>query len=255
LNSSPQPQTIDNSATAYAAVAGEYYDSRLHPTCYNFNRLSRDFIGRHLLPRCAHRKILEVGAGESSVAPLLHAGGCPLGELTLSDSSREMLFHSNHWRELGARLLIGDAQQLCRWAPPTDCIVGGLGDPYNTECFWQEVSNLLPAGGAIIFTFPSYEWAIRFRRPDQTSQHTAQFVTGSGQTLYMPSYIPTLAHQVEIIERAGLIIVDFEALGREALGSDPVSPKLLGQVPKDSLVWGFVALKPGKSTPPDHRGL
>lgn len=253
MSSSPQPRSTASNTAPYGAVAQEYYDPRLHPTCYNFNRLSRIFISKHLLPQGAHRRILEVGAGESSAAPLLEAAGHSLSALTLSDSSQEMLAHSARWHEKGAGLVVGDAEHLRSWAPPTECVVASLGDPYNTMCFWEQLGSLLPPGGAVIFTLPSYEWAGRFRRADQASQHTAEFVTRSGQVLSMPSYIPPLAGQVEIIENAGLIVVDFEAMGRAALGSDAISPKLLGSTPEDSLVWGFVAIRLGESISAERR--
>lgn len=149
--------------------------------------------------------------------------------------------------------MIGDAEQLGSWAPPTDCVVGGLGDPYNTKGFWQQLGSLLPPAGAVIFTMPSYEWAGRFRRADPASQNTAQFVAGSGQALSMPSYIFPLARQIEMIENVGLVLVNFEAMGRAALDGDVISPKLLGSIPECSLVWGFVAIKPSKSISVDSR--
>ncbi|MGC2220925.1 MAG: hypothetical protein WA624_00395 [Methylocella sp.] len=237
----------------YSAVAEEYYDAQLHPTCSNFNRLSRAFIARHLIKHSAGRRMLEVGGGESTVAPILAATGQPLELLTVSDRSAAMLSHSQRWRSKGVELVVGNAEDLRGWASRAECVVSGLGDPYNTPVFWRQLTAFLPPSGIVIFTLPSFEWAVRFRGEDLSDICSAEFLTRSGVRLRMPSYIPPLARQVEMMEESGLIVTDFEALGRDQLGADPISPKLDGAHFEQSLLWGFIALKPAQPLPQGYR--
>jgi SAM-dependent methyltransferase len=238
----------------YGALAEEYYDAKLHPTCFNFNRLSRAFIAKHLIAQCEGRRVLEVGCGESSVAPIWAAAAQPLELLTVSDRSEAMLFHSERWRAHGVEIRVGDAENLVHWAKAADCVVSGLGDPYNTPSFWRQVSELLPPLGVVIFTCPSFEWAARFRGEHPSKLCFAEFLTRSGARVSMPSFVPPLAYQVEMMEESGLVVTDFEAMGRDQLHGDPISPKLESGQLEQSLVCGFLALKPMQPLPHGFRG-
>lgn len=238
----------------YDAVAEEYYDPKLHPTCFNFNRLSRAFIAKHLIAHCGGRRVLEVGCGESSVAPLMVAAAQPLELLTVSDRSAAMLSHSERWRADGVEFIVGDAERLAQWAKAAECVVSGLGDPYNTPNFWRQVTDFLPPSGVVIFTLPSFEWAARFRGKHPSALCFAEFLTRSGARVSMPSYVPPLAHQVEMMEESGLVVTAFEAMGRDQLRGDPISPKLEAGQLDQSLLWGFLALKPTQPLPQGLRG-
>jgi hypothetical protein len=241
LNSERSP--IIDPGVGYTVVADEYYDAVLHPTCSNFNFLSRLYISKFLVSVTRSGSVLEIGAGDSSAAPILSAANCALNRLTLSDVSASMLAHSQSWQEKGVQLALGDAEQLDQWAPKVDCIVAGLGDPYNTSRFWRQVaSTLLPSGHAI-FTTPSFEWASRYRGSNVSDKSAAEFVTRNGGHLRMPSYVPPLGVQVAMMEDAGLVLLGFEAFGIDHLAGQSISPKLRLDVP-ESLLWGFLAVKP-----------
>ena len=237
---------VAHTDAAYGAVAREYYDALLHPTCSNFNFLSRQYISRFAFRVTQAESVLEVGAGDSSVAAMLYQADFSLSQLTLSDLSASMLSYSHRWRELGAKLVVADAEQLDTWAPPhVDFIIAGLGDPYNTARFWRQIGAVLAPRGCLLFTTPSYEWASRFRGSDPADRSAAEFVTRTGAHLRMPSYISPLSAQIAMIEDAGLMLLNFDALGIDQLASQAISSKLDVES-KESLLWGFLVMKPSK---------
>src|SRR5258708_29536884 len=78
----------------YDVVAPEYYDKTQHPTCHNFNFLSRRYIATALSNLVLSSQVIEVGCGESSVAPILHEQHLSLKTLLLTDASSAMLEYS-----------------------------------------------------------------------------------------------------------------------------------------------------------------
>lgn len=238
--------------SSYDAIAGEYYNARRHPTCHNFNRLSRLFIAERFTSEFASKRVLEVGAGDSSIAPLMEQHGWGFRFLTISDSSPSMLRHSEKWRARGARIIAGDAESLTHWSERTDLIVAGLGDPYNTPKFWREARECLQVNGSVIFTLPSFEWAARFREVGE-EQSVARFVIETGEHVDVPSLIPALDDFFSMIEDAGLTVVHFEALGADKLGTDLISPKIGDPSAYHSIVWGVIARKTPDKIPRERR--
>lgn len=236
---------------AYGEVAVEYYDAARHPTCSNFNELSRIYLGRAPIWHNAYARILEVGAGSSAVASILSSRGSTLEQLTITDVSEAMISHSRGWASRGATLRLMDAE--CTDLPDgsVDLLVSSLGDPYNTQRFWSEASRILCAGGLVAFTIPSFQWAARFRSGGAAQNlFRAEFLTREGRVIYVPSTILPLEDQVAMIEYSGLVVLDFKDLGADELGTSPKSPKTaVFADQRSSLVWGFVALK--QSTPLD----
>jgi SAM-dependent methyltransferase len=208
----------------YDVVAAEYYDVRRHPTCSNFSELSSRFLSSRILgsPR-SELRILEVGAGRSTAAPVLADAGCSLEFLTLLDKSAAMLAHSVNWRERSVRTFIADA---CSTSLPTasyDLVVASLCDPFNRIHFWQEAQRVLAVGGLCLATIPAYEWVTAFR--EKSAADIAEFELSDGQIVGVPSFVPTLDCQLAMIEKAGLIakeVVTFTTLDL----TGPVSPKL-----------------------------
>lgn len=234
-------------AAPYEALAAEYYDPQAHPTCHNLNRLSRHFIERWLPEGAGGLDILEVGAGESAVAPLLLAAGQPLGRLALHDQSPAMLAHSARWQSLGARAVVSDACALQRPDADVDLLVSSLGDPYNLPAFWAEAARVCRPGAVLLYTMPSFAWAARFRRQGSDSGlDVAEFVLRDGRRLGVPSHVWPLHEQVRLIEAAGWMVLQLESLGAEALpAGDRLSPKaqVFGPGATSSLVWGFRAVR------------
>lgn len=228
--------------STYDDVAVEYYDSLRHPTCANFSELSKVYLTPRVRKYLStFSKILEVGAGRSTVAAIMHQDGYPLERLTLLDKSSGMLAHSREWAKDGLpRLIIRDA---CRTELPSGnfgLIVSALGDPYNCPSFWQEVARLLEPGGICLFTTPAPEWSMRFREPH--AQSYAEFVVAGGYTVLVPSQVPPLDQQVRMIAEPGLQVVEVVSLSAEDL-TGTRSPKLLvsENTKRLSIVRGFAA--------------
>jgi SAM-dependent methyltransferase len=235
--------TIVTSFSTYDDIAAEYYDAARHPTCANFFELSAAF----LIPRVekyapAAKAVLEVGAGRSSVAPILAAKKLPLSHVTLLDQSPRMLEHSRDWERHGARLLVADATSTGLSQSSFGLIVSSLGDPYNDVSFWQEVSRLLNSGGVCLFTTPAWEWSERFRAG--SDQRVAEFLLADGGKALVRSHIPSVANQSEMIGHAGLVLEEMQALDAAQL-SGPLSSKLLveGQTKGLPVVRGFAVRK------------
>jgi SAM-dependent methyltransferase len=235
-------------AISYSMLADEYYDRQRHPTCANFEELSHRFLLTQLGGLVDSRlRMLEVGAGKSIVASCLAEMGVALETLIISDSSREMLRHSQPWKSRGATLLVMDGRR-CSFATGTmDAVFSSLGDPYNTREFWDEVGRILVPGGTCLFTTPAYEWARDFRNNGE--KDVAEFLLAKKSLVYVPSYVPSLAQQIEMISRAGLEtreIADFRV--SDLAGT--VSPKLNVRNRSDSIILkGFRAVKKSTSVP------
>ncbi|SRR6266478_552573 len=227
--------------STYDLLAEEYYDAIAHPTCCNLNRLSRLFVERHFPEPWSGWETLEVGAGDSCVASILHARGYSLRGLRITDASEGMLRHSSRWKELGATLMTCDAYALSHPGHSISLLVASLGDPYNTPDFWAEAHKGLRPEGKLIFTMPSFAWSSRFRGMNSAGANLAEFVLRDGSRVVVPSCVMSLPEQVRMIEDAGFMVAAFESLGADSLGPDePRSPKI--EVFGDevsSLVWGF----------------
>jgi ubiquinone/menaquinone biosynthesis C-methylase UbiE len=238
-------RTSDETQT-YDVIAQEYYDAQLHPTCSNFNQLSRVYLNRHLDVFLRRRPVLEIGAGHSAVAELLQAAGAPLRGVLITDSSSGMLSHSSKWAAQGAEFSVTNAEHMDATSESFDVLVSSLGDPYNTIQFWAEAARVLRRNGIAIFTTPSFQWAVRYRAVHGHGLlDKAEFRLQDGSQVLVPSKILPLRGQIEMIESAGLVVVDFQDLGADELdGSERRSPKteVFGNEPS-SLIWGFIARK------------
>jgi hypothetical protein len=231
---------------SYDALAEEYYDAEAHPTCYNMNRLSRLFLARHFPEPWFDRATMEIGAGDSCAAAILHSRGYKISGLTITDGSKRMLAHSFRWQREGAKLLECDAYSIHGKDESVALLVASLGDAYNEPRFWHEVHRVMSPAGVVLFTLPSFQWAIRFRGAAAgRSFHTAEFTLRGGGLVTVPSFIVPLERQLGIIEEAGFIVVAFESLGADSLGTaERRSPKIDVFPPGlSSIVWGFKAVR------------
>lgn len=243
MNHDASPMT-ESELVTYDHVAAEYYDRIAHPTCFNFNRLSRLYVDARFPEPWDESAIVEVGAGDSVVAALLHARGYGLEGLTITDASAAMVTHSDRWRTHGARISISLARDLGGAGGRFAMLVSSLGDPYNNSEFWYEAHRVLKPGGRLLFTTPSFEWSRRFRH--ESAPHSAEFLVGGHEVVTLPSFVVPLAAQVAMMEKAGFAVIQFESLGQERLHpAEPLSPKLavFGD-DRSSFVWGFELEKP-----------
>jgi len=96
--------------------------------------------------------VLEVGAGDSSVAAILYARGYSLHGLEITDASAAMLAYPERWADYGGRLTVADARSLHRGDASVALLVASLGDAYNLPEAWKEISRVMKPGGEVLFT-------------------------------------------------------------------------------------------------------
>lgn len=221
---------------SYSDIAGEYYNSAMHPTCASLRELSCQYLVPRLTHHAGREQLLEVGAGRSIAAPLWDKLRRNVHHITLLDSSIEMLAYSAKWRSRGVSLVIADAQNTGLQAESVDLVVASLGDPYNTAEFWSEVARLLRPGGRCLFTTPALEWASTFRPLETRS--AAEFVRADGTVLLMPSPILNEVEQIELFTNAGLKLIETEAFSIADLRS-AAAPKLLCVSSHEPILRGY----------------
>jgi SAM-dependent methyltransferase len=227
-------------ASSYAQIAPEYYNAERHPTCANFRAASALFVRRALRQLEMGRNVVDVGAGCSLAAELLIEMNRSMANLVLLDGSIEMLAHSVQFMGFGARGIVGDARRLPFGSATTSLVIVSLGDPFNTEMFWNETARCLRPGGACVFTTPSYEWACSFRRSSRHEREGyALFELINGQSVYVPSIVHSPPQQAGIIERSGLAVTETMTISG-ALVPPPYSKKLS---PELGIVTGYIAIR------------
>jgi hypothetical protein len=154
-----------------------------------------------------------------------------------------MLQHSMGWAAFGASIVRRDAYDLGQTNDNAALLVASLGDPYNTSTFWAEAFRVVRPGGRVLFTIPSYEWSVRFR--DKGAGERAEFVLRNGERRWVPSYVPPLPFQIELMESAGFSVLTFESRGAADLEPKEIrSPKIdVFGGEESSLVWGFEVVR------------
>ncbi len=222
-------------AESYEAVAPEYYDEQLHPTCADFRSASRIYLER-LFDRCKPEgRIADVGCGRSLVAEFCRR------DLVLIDESAMMLRQNQlafEQRRLNIEQEpIGDFE--------FDWIFAVLGDPYNSRPTWKNIAGALKSGGRCVFIVPSIEWASKFRsavvgeKPD-----LARFVTSKGNVVFLRSMIFELSQQIKMISDVGLAVTSTDHV---RVGELPIvrSPKIHNMLKANqSLLDVYIAIRP-----------
>ena len=217
---------------SYDQLADEYYDPDLHPTCANFRSASKTIIASWLTA-IESLTLCETGAGRSMVTELGGEGLARPSSTVLIDESIRMLRHSSS----GGLQIAADAGAIPLGGRTVDAVVASLGDAYNRPNFWREVARICAPGAVVIYTTPSYEWATAFRDPEH-AEH-AEFVTRSGEHLWVPSFIPAASDQVAIAASVGLRLdVKRDVYANDLVGR--LSPKLIASAQRnDPIVTGF----------------
>jgi 2-polyprenyl-3-methyl-5-hydroxy-6-metoxy-1,4-benzoquinol methylase len=234
VTSSTHIDTVGYAPSSYQALAGEYYDPGLHPTCDALGRASHIAISGLLpIPRDGAR-ILEVGAGKGCLsAPWLQS----VRTLIESDVSIEMLRHRE--RTSPGHAAVFDGEKMAIKDKAIDVIVSGLGDPYNTRAFWEECERCLALDGLMVWSTPSHAWARRWRMQGSEPEYAARFDLANGAIEYVRSIVLPEASQNRLLEEAGLRAIRTlpVAAGRAA----PLPPKVTSVLrPDDPLVVGYL---------------
>jgi SAM-dependent methyltransferase len=203
-------------ADSYEAVATEYYDEQLHPTCADFRSASFIYLKR-LFDRCKPEgRIADVGCGRSLVAEFCHKN------LVLIDESAMMLGQNQFAFE--QRLL--NVEQEPIGAFEFDWIFAVLGDPYNSPSAWKNIARALKPGGRCVFIVPSIAWASKFRSAVVDEKPgLARFVTSNGKVVFLRSLIFEPSQQIKMISDVELSVTSTEHV---ILGELPFvrSPKI-----------------------------
>jgi hypothetical protein len=213
----------------YDAVAEDYYDATLHPTCANFRELgirgALDLLtSGELISFIERAEILETGSGRSSVMEIAEKFNFAPDNLTIQDASRDMLSHSKRWQNRLRDMLVYDARHSPFPDATFDGIFSFLADPYNDDRLWRELSRIIKSGGFWITTLPSHNWAKNFR--DVVSLNESQFVTRDGVKVDLPSYTYSPSELIKGLERFGFEIANYRAYSTSEI-EGYVSPKLL----------------------------
>lgn len=207
---------------SYADLASEYYDPKRHPTCANFREASRLLMVpwlRHLAKGGV--EVLETGAGASIISEWLTEERRGIGTFVATDASQEMLQYSAS-SSTRTVMIVCDAHRLPLGSGSFDLVVASLGDSYNTLPFWREAARVLRPGGHVLFTSPSFEWALQFRN----GHSTAEFVMSDGRLKTVPSYVESDDAQRRMIEACGLTLVEIRTVKDTEIRNTPRSPKL-----------------------------
>lgn len=207
----------------YGAVAREYYDARVHPTCANFTEASHLLLGafwediaRHLQSLGRGADFLDLGCGKSVLAEELIARGQAWRRLVLVDESESMLTYSRGFN--GAELVLAESAQLPLGDASIDLTTAFMGDPFNTEATWQELARVLRPGGLVLFTAPSFAWANAFRASGSGERAgSALFVVDGTKEVYLPSHVLARPDQEALMRRAGFAPVSHQGVRPAAL--------------------------------------
>jgi SAM-dependent methyltransferase len=192
----------------YDAVAREYYDERLHPTCADFRAAASLYLEKFFRERQPAGRLADVGCGISLVAEL------QARNLVLIDQSRVMLDQNN----FGFEKRCIDVEQEPIGVAEFDWIFAILGDPYNSPPTWRNFSAALKPGGQCVFIVPSNSWAKSFRAECKDERpNYARFITSKGETVFLRSLIIEPEDQTKMIVGANLVMVAAEHVQRGEL--------------------------------------
>ena len=217
----------------YDRIAPEYYDAARHPTCAAFRKASIALIRGFLTT--SQQEVLEVGCGRSIFCDITSG----IERLTLIDSSEFMMQHTSGISILSA--IHANAEEMPVAASSVDCLISSLGDPYNTVLFWKEVARVVRPGGKILFTTPSYEWAVKYRLLEGSQKEIALFLTRDGEKVETPSFVHPREEQIILMEHFGLALQSVQDIARSEI--DANAPKLAVLPDAAPIVSLFAATK------------
>lgn len=191
-------------ATAYDAIAGEYYEST-HVTSRNFDAASRKPLEAiaAALPRTG--SIIELGAGRGRAGEYL---GVSPGRVIQCDASEKML--SLTCREECVAKALCDANET-PFMPRCFAIAAAfLFDAFNDVGFYREVHRILKPGGVFVGTLPTCEWGWPLRDLINIPRDTTRFFTRDDEVVQAPSLLRPLEEVAGMASSVGLRVAEWE---------------------------------------------
>jgi SAM-dependent methyltransferase len=164
-----------------------------------------------------------------------------LRELVITDASTGMLAHSLRWAKYGAMLQCAQACSLPYRDGWFDLVLAAAGDPYNENATWREAARVLREGGYCIFTTPSYQWAVNYRKFTNSEIASAEFESRSGRKIMVPSFISPRRRQECELKKAGLYPLDYQIVKVRDLAGQNIPPKLLLSDGRLPIMEGYIA--------------
>ena len=193
---------------SYDAVALEYYDQKLHPTCADFRDATRVALTRLFNEENPKGRIGDVGCGLSLVKEFVGSN------LVLIDASQKMLEKNT---EVAERRMF-DVEQAPFANSEFDWLFALLADPFNTRSAWENIGRSLKVGGKCYFVVPSYSWVKKFRDNSEAEREGyARFETADKSEVFLPSFVYSPVEQVSLIASVGLHVLKFEQIARSDL--------------------------------------
>jgi SAM-dependent methyltransferase len=232
--------------SSYNAVAEEYYNQALHPTCADFRDASHALLIKTLREfRPPVRSYCDVGCGDSLLCELFATKFRyqRMDIVDLVDSSDIMLGYSDrNWSNYGAHPNEADARDLPLESSSVSFLLASLGDPYNDDAFWKEASRVLEYDGIGLFTTPSWDWVRHFRANDD--HRSAIFQLSDGRSVRLPSIVLSCEEQVSLIEDCKLVVEEtYDFTISQLSRSRPRSKIMPERGPNASVVTGYVVRK------------
>lgn len=188
-------------AKSYEAVAGEYYDEQLHPTCADFRSASDVYLTRLFTEWKPSGRMADVGCGRSLITKFCQQN------IVLIDQSPKMLEKNS----LAFEKRQVDVEKASIGSLEFDWIFAVLGDPYNSPAAWRNIALAQKIGGECVFIVPSRIWARQFRAAGNDEKpDLARFVTSKGEVIFLRSLIFEPDYQANIITSAGLSLISID---------------------------------------------
>jgi len=200
-------------------VALEYFDQVLHPTCDAFGKASQRLFEEFTQSNDkAADLILEIGPGQQPKAELFSSRS-----ILYVDDSLTMLDYAPSPPNVIKR--VASADNIPLDSDSADYVLASLGDPYNTESFWMEISRVLKSEGICIYTTPSYQWSMNYRRIEGSPEDCARFALRNGLVVDLPSFVFPQKDQVALMERCGFQLIETREFMKRDIEA-PIAPKI-----------------------------
>ena len=218
---------------SYDAVASEYYDALLHPTCADFRAAATSYVAKLVAREKPVGKIADIGAGLSILQEFFDS------KLVIVDLSIKML--GKNKSEIEKRAI--DITKNSFGIDEFHWIFAMLGDPYNVDAAWRNISRAMRVGGQCVFCVPSLTWMRKFRLSNNIERENyARFDLSDGSVAFLRSIILSAEEQRSLGESVGLTLwaTDHVIVGDL---TDVRSPKISEYLSRDEPILDIYRFK------------